>query len=223
MKLKAYLVQENKITVLGNLEVIKNQIEKFCQPYLKELGTSVDPKKPQFYRGMYAGTNSFIKREVRQDRVPSGMDSDIFWGFNEWLKKKGGANRKKSLICTGDKSWAEDFGHPYMIYPIGKLKYSWIYARDVNIPALTTGYTPGFLYMLWAGGEEGEEFAADMIYRELNKRPPSKEKWMSFAKELTKEWFKKKGVINNKGLHIAQKKEYETWFECKEYYAVKLG
>ena len=218
MKLKAYLIKEGHFGhEIEDQSTIYNLIKKECKPYTKLVGN-----KP-FYRGMYAGSHPWIKRDVRQDRQATGMDSDIYWGFNEWLKKKGGAQRSKSVICTSDEDWAGDFGHPYMIYPIGNFKYSWLYARDVNIPALTTNYSPGYMYMKWAGGDDGEEFAAEMIYREINKRAPSKDEWLSFAKKLTDDWFKKKGVVNNKGIHIAYNKEYEIWFECKQYYAVKFG
>ena len=89
-------------------------------------------------RGMpaYRGTHSFDKIEgdafIAQSnnydggRKPLDAYPQLTIAWNNMIKNKGFvANRTNSMFITGDNGVADNFGHVFMIYPIGDYDYTW--------------------------------------------------------------------------------------------------
>ena len=98
-------------------------VKKDCKPYLNALKGATPFRRGMrnasrfYYEGISAG-----KHKVQQDRKARLFNHPE---LNPFLAKKGGARRDKSVIAISSNPgrW---FGSPYYIFPIGKLKYSWV-------------------------------------------------------------------------------------------------
>ncbi len=170
-------------------------IQKDCKYYLNLTKGNI------FTRGMTV-SNFFGKKEVRQDRIPKGMNQDTADNFNEWLKKNGHLMRHNAVIAISPKdpssiSMYTKFGKNHWIFPIGKFSYTWIEAKDVNITDVRTKWNDMIIDHLF---NPEIDFEVDVIL------PKPFEQYFH----------------TNKGIKIAYRNQYEIWFNCKEYYYVKI-
>lgn len=106
----------------------KDMMQEYCQPFLKEIGDSLTTSI--LYRGINGDVGLNFKgysiKPVRQDRKPmhtsNWMHGVLVSAFDESGFK---ANRDNSIFCTGDESFASQFGTVYAVIPIGNYDYTW--------------------------------------------------------------------------------------------------
>lgn len=166
-----------------DIHEINSLIQKDCKYYL-----NIIKNKYVFNRGMFV--EKFGKRKVRQDRIPQGTAESTFKIFNKWLESNGHTRRDKAVIARNEANDnANDFGPLYYIFPIGKFKYTWIKAKDVNIADGKTG---------WGGSKSLDLFFEDSFDE---------------TRYIFENYF-----TTNKGIEEAWKNQYEIWFDCKEYH-----
>lgn len=187
----------------------QEKIVKDCRPYLKLLEKHNIPTP--FYRGISKSNagDIFLKKSVRKNRVPKAINKQVFEEINEMLDEEGYARRDESVIATAWINWTEIFGVPYMMFPIGSFKYSFVDTFDFNSLKNKKGISEeleGFLRGSYK--EDGEtfefdDFSDDFIENALD--------------EL------KKYIFKNKGIKISYQKGYEIWFNCDNYYAVRCS
>jgi hypothetical protein len=174
---------------------INDLIQKDCKYYLNLTKGNI------FTRGMTIGPRQFGKKEVRQDRIPKGMNQDTADNFNKWLKENGHLTRHNAVIAISPKdpssiSMYTEFGKNHWIFPIGKFSYTWIESKDVNISDKRTGW---------------DDMVIDQLF---NPR-------MTVTDDLLPKPFEQY-FHTNKGIKVAYRNQYEIWFNCKEYYYVKI-
>lgn len=129
MKFKQYLLNE-KLLNNGHerLERIAKLIKKDCKPYLNDV---IRIYKNYFF---YSGRNDsrdFLKKDVRQDRVPRDTPPEIHEFLDEWFKRKFGVRaRSQSVFCSFYESDADGYGNIYYVFPVGE--YKAISNKDIN-------------------------------------------------------------------------------------------
>ena len=83
-------------------------------------------KKNLFYRGYYKNINNILKIQTRKDRKPLGTELDLHKSLNKFFKKKFGWNvRSEGTFVSGKVSEVEQYGKPYIFFPIKQYKYVW--------------------------------------------------------------------------------------------------
>jgi hypothetical protein len=106
-------------------DIIKElpRISKECKPYIKEItkGGKFNP----FYSGRkYRGY--MFKGRVRTDRKPRDMFPELHEDLDDVFQKKfGWPVRSSGMFVTGNIASSYEYGHEYMIFPIGNFKYIW--------------------------------------------------------------------------------------------------
>ncbi len=100
-------------------------IKKDCKPFLRELKRAGGNKEPLLYRNMHnAGTMG--QKDVRKDREPRDTRREVHKVFDETLEEFFDIRyRSQSLFVSGDDNWGSSYGHPYVIFPIGKFSFIW--------------------------------------------------------------------------------------------------
>ncbi|GAI90034.1 unnamed protein product [marine sediment metagenome] len=203
MRLNKYLIEGTEFDQ-SNLDpdMVVKQIKHFCKDYLKLL-----KGKQPLWRGIYS-ISKIGNKPVRTDRNAKGTSEDAFKFVNKWLSKKGWPRRDRSVICTSNKSWADDFGNPRMIFPVEMKGYAWIESRDFNDhsfsdKAVSKGGTP----KSWDIGtlEWMTEYSPD------ENRYDRADKYLQDF------------VHGNKHFDIAYNRQYEMWFDCKRYYYLSIA
>jgi hypothetical protein len=85
------------------------------------------------YRGIKKAHHQMFIARSREDRVPTDSHhgvSDIINASLKYVDIK--ARRDNSIFCTGDKDYADEFGSPYVIFPVNGFNYTWSrYYKDV--------------------------------------------------------------------------------------------
>lgn len=110
-------------------------IWKNCQPFLKTIGVSSPAELeggdfPKLYRG---DSRQFdCKKFTLQMRKPIGTEPEYFDAINKWLKANGYVPRDFAAFTTGNEEHAGSFGYPYVFFPVGNFKYSWVMDEDWN-------------------------------------------------------------------------------------------
>lgn len=116
MRFYSYL-NEQSIDESNYLEVI----EKKCHPFIDDI------RSANGY--LYTGRNSsklIINRNVRKDRRPKDTPTLIHNISDKYFMEKFGVKARSSTIfCTGNMWTAADYGHPYIIFPVGKYEIIW--------------------------------------------------------------------------------------------------
>jgi len=99
------------------------KIQANCQPYFNEVG--FDTAMTGLYRGMHISEPYILKSTRLKNREPLGMDPDTKNDVNDYFSDNFGAPFRDAVFCTGDKIIADNFGHPFVIFPKGNFKYFW--------------------------------------------------------------------------------------------------
>lgn len=103
-----------------------NIIETQAQPFLSSSGGYLA------YSGR-TDKGDFFKGQYRTDRKPLGTNSKMNKVLNDYLMKQGLNLRSNSIFISSRKNTATRYGRPYIIFPLGEIKYHWY----KDIPDLT--------------------------------------------------------------------------------------
>jgi hypothetical protein len=108
---------------------------KDCAPYLKEI--SYDLTEHRLFRGMHGASLStmFSKYPVMKDRLPLDTDEKLHDHADDWFYKKFKIRfRTQATFASGSQRVAEEYGDPFIIFPIGKFDYCYsnIYGDMTN-------------------------------------------------------------------------------------------
>ena len=176
-------------------------IKKDCKYYLN-LTKNTGP----FNRATHENSqpDEIIKKKTRQDRIPIGMGSDVFDGFNKWLQKNGHVRRDKAASASNSGPSLSKFGNVYYFFPIGKFNYTWVKTKDINIDDRKAGWRQNEVDLFFFNQET-----------EYKHQIPTNKKFIELSIKKFPTWF-----TTNKGIEIAYKNKYEIWFDCKKYYLV---
>lgn len=188
MRLYNYLNEMDVLDLSNMISDMNDKIEQDCKPYL-----SLIKGKNPLARGLKAAKDKVGIKQVRKDRVPSGMDYETFKKFNKWLQDNNHNKRDKSISVSpkpeGLEMFAGSSGIIAYVFPIGKFSYSWIKAKDVNIHDPKTGWDDEMLWdLLW--DYEDEEF--------------------------------ENFFFTDEGFNTAYKNGYEIWINANKYYYVAI-
>jgi hypothetical protein len=130
-------------------------------------------------------------KKVRTDRKPKGTNIEAYKFVNKWLDRNKCARRDRSVICTTSPFQTALFGPLFYIFPIGKnLKYAWIKSKDFN------------------------EVSSDSFWDIYDFEDAIRREDIGDAERMLND------NIECSYISTAQDKQYETWFECKEYYFI---
>ena len=175
---------------LYTIDEINELIKKDCKYYLSLINHGAI-----FTRALGNPIDfPFIKKQTRQDRMPSGMPVKIFKKFNQWLKMNGHTTRDNSVIGTShDTLQRTAFGNNYFLFPIGKFNFTYAETEDINMDDRRTGWED------------------DIVDRFLEDEDV----------DLSKPF--EHYFHTNKKIHHAYDLKYEIWFDCKEYYLAALS
>lgn len=130
MKFYNYLY-EDEVSYLNKI------IQEDCQPYLKLIGRINNNVFTRSMRPATLDNKQYGIKKVRKNRESQGMPSQIFKQFNKWLEENKHNRRDKSVSVSAESH--ELFGDRFYFFAIGKLSYSWVESRDVNLDDLRTG------------------------------------------------------------------------------------
>jgi len=201
MRYNKYINEQTRSLKGFSLFELNKRISEECKPYLRLI-----KNKHPLYRGMDISYSIGIK-DVRQNRRPLGMTSEIAKNFNKWLSKNGHVRRDQSVILTSDKYHSESFGeNVFHIFPIGKFNYTWIKTKDVNISD-TKKWDSTYLTAMFADLEQQKYLI--WLFNQV---------YPDFDKEKVFSSF----FHTNKGFNIAYDKGYELWMNPKQYYFVNV-
>jgi len=200
MRLTGYINETYK--AIEDIDNLNARIQKDCKPYLKLIRQSKEP----MYRGMLNKGEMGIM-DVRQDRRPMQMDYHAAKYLNDWLAKEGHARRDKSVLCSPGTDLLKIFGKPFYIFPIGKVKYTFIESEDINFTNTKTGWQGDMANCFWV--------FRDQQFRHNNYTYC--ERQMTSIRKPFKDYF------HSKDFMYGYRQKWEFWFECKQFYFCKMG
>lgn len=217
MRLRQYINEAKNIMYKSQVtpiispipEDFYRDIKKDCKEYLN----LVNRYNAKFYRGM-CDTHDFGRKSIRKDRLPHGMSKEKSENLNKFLISNGHADRSKSLLATSNKKYSMNFGRPFIIYPVGEFKYTWINKKDINIHEDWDDLEIFALNMVSLNKPFYDEEFLWWLERKFNvKNIEEKDRFEKKLGSIIKGMF-----TTNKGIEIAFKNAYEIWFECNNYY-----
>lgn len=209
MRLVQHINEMDKRLLYGDMNEL---ISKNCKQYLN----LIKGKMP-LYRGMKSRHDYGVK-DVRKDRKPFGMTDDQANILNKMLEKDGHARRDQSVLCSPDIDHVEMFGDDicYM-FPLDKIKkYTWMEAKDMNMD--DDGWSQDVMSLIEYEATKhlyDYEDEDDMIRRYVKVNAWAARK---ILKKPVEEHFH-----TNTGFNTAYNKGWEFWFDCKQYYYVKVN
>lgn len=119
MRLQRHL---NEMATELSIKEVLDFAYKNCQPFLKQT-----VKKGKYASLMYSGRSHNAKtftRKVQQERQPLDTPPTVHKVLDLKFQKAFGVKaRSQSIFCTGRSSLAALYGHPFLIFPMGKFKY----------------------------------------------------------------------------------------------------
>ena len=131
---------------------IKMFAEKYCRPYLQEIGgfENVVFTRP-LYRGIKGLTlepNTYSKVvNVNQDRKPTDTPETVQGLIDDWFEQHFGVRlRKTSLHCTGRLNFAHSYSDragPFIVIPMGEYHYAYSETyKDMYIALAKSEFRP---------------------------------------------------------------------------------
>lgn len=130
---KKYL-NESEVETFDTIDPqdIAKAIKTDCIKWLKEVGDDVEGHL--IYRGMNLSIKTqsiLLQRNVRMDRRPRDTRKDVHEIFDRYFKDRFGINyRTQSMFVSGNNHIVADYGHPYIVFPIGDYDYCWSIISD---------------------------------------------------------------------------------------------
>ncbi|MCK5015584.1 MAG: hypothetical protein KAS32_00815 [Candidatus Peribacteraceae bacterium] len=194
MRLNDYIAEGTNGTLIQDVDLFNELIQRDCKRYLNIIAGVGEP----LFRGM-GNVGNLGVRDVRKDRRSRLMTSEEVKFINTWLKANGHAQRSQSVFLSPDLKHVKTFGsETYMIFPAGKIKYTWIDAKDMNFSDWNTGWHP----------------RAVLAYRDQKKgiEPEFAHELNSLQKPFSKYFH------TNINFTKAYRGGYEMWIECDKYY-----
>jgi len=123
MRYRNYL-NESEFFSIDNWDQLYTSLEKKCKPYIKELKGA----KYLLVRGVNSNVvPQFMQiRSVRKNRKPRVINSELHDKLGKYSKEHFGWNfRTEGLFTSKSVNDVTTWGHPVIIFPIGKFKYVW--------------------------------------------------------------------------------------------------
>jgi hypothetical protein len=78
------------------------------------------------YRGLDTMSSSVFVGRPREGREPKGQSKDQYNLLNQIFELAGiQATRANSISCTSDRTFTEEFGKTYYIFPVNGFSYTW--------------------------------------------------------------------------------------------------
>jgi len=129
-------------------------IGKNCKPYLNQVNNPLS-----LLRGIDGVEDTVIKKRIRLDnRQPLGMSKKTQQILNNYFEENFNAPFRFSMLCTGNMSLADNFGYPYVVFPIGDFKFLWSSKiEDIND-------------VMWENDLDGQEIPITRLLNNANYR-----------------------------------------------------
>lgn len=198
-------------------------LKKYCKEYLSLLQQN---NIPGFYRGVFSAPiickddkgRILRQKTTREHRNPKGMPDFKFDKFNTWIEKNGHLKRDMNVcIATSNKRNAEIHGQPLLIYPIGKIRYTWCKEADINNYDIKIEALTNYLFSeddhKYYKSEKYIEHLRDLKF--INSKPENKESILKDIENSLLDMF-----VTDKDIKTAYINSYEIWFKCDKYYLV---
>jgi len=213
MRLKQHINEE---TMLDRLVDALFSVINNCQPFLKELGT-VNP--PQFLYSGRKSNDSWFEKDIRSDRKPTDLFSEIHKSFDDVFNERfGWRARSNGLFCTGYMGDAKEYGTVYTIFPKGPFKIIWSdNIGDLYIKLQDTMGNVKRFNGIKDKFKQELEYESDLNH--LNWQPKDIEKMV----QQKYDEFIDNTVDRYRGNNImkAITSNVEIMLNCKSYYAIK--
>ena len=120
MKINEIINEAKQQTPQQIAEIIKRD----CAPFLAMIDNN--PLKYELWRGSYDINSFFVKHECPVNRSPRDTDYTVSRIVDEWFLDKTGIRfRSNATFATGNILMTDDYGPPYLVFPIGEFSFSW--------------------------------------------------------------------------------------------------
>lgn len=198
MRLQQYITEDFNIKTW---EMIRDMIERDCKPFIKELKGS----QQLLLRGMkQSGTKDIFKKKVHKNRKPRMIPADLHERLGIYTKKKFGWNTREEGVFTSKVKFdASSWGQPFIIFPIGKIKYVW--SNDVSK-----------LYFGFDGWFKGIDVSGKSYKKYIDDE--NDQLWDEYIKPSVDDY--KTSALNGY-LRMSSSKQSECIIKCNEYYVIK--
>ena len=204
MRLTQYInesdnIRDDFIEIL-NVNELSILIKRNCKPYLKLL-----KGRTPLFRGMEKMSNPVGIKKQRKDRTTKLMTKNLLTIVNKYLKEKNLPLRTESMICTSDENRARNFfgSNTYFVFPKDNFKFAMVRSSDINFSSSNFKWDVTELsHMAFKYSVEQDDEIYNKIISMLDY-----------------------GLDGNsqKAFDEAYEKKYEMWFDCNEYYYVKVS
>lgn len=133
-----YIIEVRKKSPgLNEFNEFISHVNKNCSPWLKKSGGA------HIYRGMKGFSDEiYLNFKVRKDRKPRETSAEITkkldLAFHKNFKIK---TQTQCIFISGEHGHASLFGHPYIVFPVGKFNFIWSSKiKDLNFDEATKEY-----------------------------------------------------------------------------------
>mgnify|MGYP007016029883 CR=1 FL=1 len=106
-------------------------ITSYCKPFIREMGRHIVDVSPGanynfLWRGHEAFITNIIVMKTRNDRNPKDTPVEISKIIDDLMEEKfGWRPRSSGVFAVPNINTANEYGRPYIFFPIGQYKYIW--------------------------------------------------------------------------------------------------
>ncbi len=201
-------------TTYGIAEQFMSVIIRDCGPYLKE----IQSPSPKFLISGRKSDYSWFEKDVRKDRKPVDMNSEIHNDLDALFQLKFGYPARSSSLFTSTRAdVVSNYGKIYLIFPKGIFKYLWspsVFDLYVHIQKRAN-------YQEMKRYNGLLDYLTDEVTDEV--KGTDKENYIKvIAKERYDEYLQ--DVVNTyskSNFNAALASGHEIMINCKSYYAVE--
>lgn len=136
--MKFYKFLNEKEFYKENLDKILFILKRDCQPFLNDIKGSL--------RFLYHGSKNLDKNmeikliKSKKNRLPKDTPLDLHNLLDNLFKKKFGIKlRSNSLFCSSSDFFVSSYGHPSLIFPVGKYEVYWS-KKIIDLYSITKDY-----------------------------------------------------------------------------------
>lgn len=194
---------------------IITSIRRDCQPFIQQS----DRERP-LYRGIQVDAEirnqPFSKFSVHIKRNPLTMGKGLYNIINKGFKFGGfKARRDNSIFCTANQDTAQNYGTPFIVFPIGNFSFTW--SPIIKDMYTTSRWSEIFQDVYDASNTNNGWFA-------LRKMQPD---WPLYKDMIKHADYNKLGnnlryFYKDTDLREASDRSTEIMISCKEYYAIYI-